>query len=271
MAKLKIGLSILFSLFLLVLLSCMPPNQMPCRMGYAKPARDNIMINDNSNIDIHSILYSVDQSNSDTLNRSITINGLFRTFYHINDSVDIIKETPLIVIDSMSLYIADFDSIFFPSMTMSEYELTDTHSAAFCGPDFSFNDLQIPGFPDSIFLIYRVSLHDENGRVIGTPSNHSHQLRLISSRRGSYWAGVDYYNNCFSPYTGIHYSVNDTDFVSIQIYDILGWEVDGLVDSKQAPGEYRINWEPHPSIPPGVYFYVLKVGDEKTVKMLILD
>lgn len=86
------------------------------------------------------------------------------------------------------------------------------------------------------------------------------------------------YPNPFNPNTTIKYSlplnVNSEKAnmkgVTLRIYDLLGREVATLVNKKQKPGSYQVEYNAN-NIPGGVYFYSLIVGDFfKTKKMTLL-
>ena len=58
--------------------------------------------------------------------------------------------------------------------------------------------------------------------------------------------------------------------VLLKIYDIFGREIDTLVDAKQNPGNYKINFNAK-NLPSGIYFYQIKAnGFSKTKKMILL-
>jgi hypothetical protein len=77
------------------------------------------------------------------------------------------------------------------------------------------------------------------------------------------------YPNPFNPVTHITYSIPVQSFVKIIIYDMLGREVSMLVNGKQEPGEYSIQWNAE-GIPSGVYFYRLLAGDFSQTKEMLL-
>ena len=58
--------------------------------------------------------------------------------------------------------------------------------------------------------------------------------------------------------------------VKLMVFDILGREVVTLVNEKQNPGYYEVEWNAK-AIPSGVYFYQLKTGSYvETKKMLMM-
>ena len=66
--------------------------------------------------------------------------------------------------------------------------------------------------------------------------------------------------NPFSSGTTFRYSINNTDFVQLSVYDIFGNEVDVLVYEKQVPGEYSYYYTPS-SICEGLYFFRFMTGN----------
>ncbi|MCK5086790.1 MAG: T9SS type A sorting domain-containing protein [Melioribacteraceae bacterium] len=62
--------------------------------------------------------------------------------------------------------------------------------------------------------------------------------------------------------------------VSLIIYDVLGREVTTLVNNKQFPGTYEVEFNAasvNRRIPSGVYYYQLRAGAyQQTKKMLLL-
>lgn len=76
--------------------------------------------------------------------------------------------------------------------------------------------------------------------------------------------------NPFNPSTTIRYVIPRESFVTLTIYDVLGREVEKLVNERKAPGSYSIYWNPG-AVPSGVYFYRLTAGSfTNTKKTLII-
>ncbi len=65
------------------------------------------------------------------------------------------------------------------------------------------------------------------------------------------------YPNPFNPSTVIKYRNNDFGYVLLKVYDVLGREVQTLVDKWETPGEYTVIWTPSERST-GVYFYRLQ-------------
>jgi hypothetical protein len=78
------------------------------------------------------------------------------------------------------------------------------------------------------------------------------------------------YPNPFNPTTNIRYEIPNKSFVKLGITDMLGREIETLVNEKQSPGTYSIIWNAS-QYPSGVYFYKLTTdGFTDTKRMLLL-
>ncbi len=82
------------------------------------------------------------------------------------------------------------------------------------------------------------------------------------------------YPNPFNPTTTINYSIPPVDFgfvptTHLAIYDILGQEIEVLVNKKQNPGTYKVTWDARHQTS-GVYFCKLQVGSFVETKKMIL-
>ena len=78
------------------------------------------------------------------------------------------------------------------------------------------------------------------------------------------------YPNPFNPSTTIEYSLPQAENVKLIIYNLLGEEVDILVNDYRQAGNYELSFEAH-NLSSGVYLYQLKAGDFiETRKMLLL-
>lgn len=78
--------------------------------------------------------------------------------------------------------------------------------------------------------------------------------------------------NPFNPSTKIYYTVYESNFVTLKVFDVLGKEIKTLVNKFHSPGVYYINFEAS-RFSTGVYFYRIQIGDSfsETRKMLYLQ
>ena len=77
------------------------------------------------------------------------------------------------------------------------------------------------------------------------------------------------YPNPFNPSTKIKYSIPHLTQVKIKVFDILGNEIETLVNSEKPAGTYELNWNAA-NLPSGIYFYQLRAGDFINTKKMIL-
>ncbi|MEJ2616455.1 MAG: T9SS type A sorting domain-containing protein [Ignavibacteriaceae bacterium] len=77
------------------------------------------------------------------------------------------------------------------------------------------------------------------------------------------------YPNPFNPTTKIKYSIPTQSKVMIKVYDILGNELETLVNKENPAGIYELNWNAA-NLPSGVYFYQLRTGGFIETKKMVL-
>lgn len=76
--------------------------------------------------------------------------------------------------------------------------------------------------------------------------------------------------NPFNPSTKIRYSITQSGLVTLKVYDVLGTEIETLVNEEKPVGNYELNWKAT-NLPSGVYFYRLQAGSfVQTRKMILL-
>ena len=67
------------------------------------------------------------------------------------------------------------------------------------------------------------------------------------------------YPNPFNPTTTISYDLSSSGFVSLKVYDVLGREVETLVNEHQNVGKHFVKFSAN-NLPSGVYFFRLQAG-----------
>ena len=75
--------------------------------------------------------------------------------------------------------------------------------------------------------------------------------------------------NPFNPGTKIIYSVPQSSKIIIKVFDVLGNEIETLVNEEKSVGTYELNWNAA-NLPSGVYLYQLKAGSYLQTKKMIL-
>ncbi len=77
------------------------------------------------------------------------------------------------------------------------------------------------------------------------------------------------YPNPFNPATTIEYRLSKQTYVKLKVYDILGREVETLVNGEKSAGDYFVTFNAA-NLPSGIYFYKIDAGKYSLVKKLIL-
>ena len=82
------------------------------------------------------------------------------------------------------------------------------------------------------------------------------------------------YPNPFNPITTINFQIPNSSFVTVKIYDILGKEINTLVNGEKFKGEYSITWNGKDflgnDVPSGIYFYSIQAGEFAQIKKMVL-
>ncbi len=69
--------------------------------------------------------------------------------------------------------------------------------------------------------------------------------------------------NPFNPDTKIRYFIPHVSFVQIRVYDVLGNEIETLVNDEKPAGNYELTWKAA-NLSSGVYFYQIRAIDPST-------
>lgn len=77
------------------------------------------------------------------------------------------------------------------------------------------------------------------------------------------------YPNPFNPMTNVRFQMPKSGFVKLVIFDVLGREVETLVNEQLKTGTYEVDWNAS-EFPSGVYFYRLEADGYTDAKKMIL-
>jgi N-acetylneuraminic acid mutarotase len=77
------------------------------------------------------------------------------------------------------------------------------------------------------------------------------------------------YSNPFNPTTNIEFSIPNSEFVTLNIYNILGEEVTTLVSDRLPAGSYSYEWDAS-NLASGVYLYRLQAGNYVQTRKMVL-
>jgi len=95
-------------------------------------------------------------------------------------------------------------------------------------------------------------------------------VEVLSTNIPSFFTLEQNYPNPFNPSTTLRYSLPQSAQVQIKVSDVLGNEIETLVNEEKPVGTYELSWNAA-NLPSGVYFYRLQAGDfVQTRKMILL-
>ncbi len=77
------------------------------------------------------------------------------------------------------------------------------------------------------------------------------------------------YPNPFNPATNIQFQIPKAGFVKLAIFDVLGKEIQTLVNQQLSAGRYEVDFD-GTSLPSSVYYYKLETGEYSETKKMVL-
>jgi hypothetical protein len=115
---------------------------------------------------------------------------------------------------------------------------------------------------NSVTVLKQLCTSVRNSYLIG--------IKPISNEIPTHFMVYQNYPNPFNPSTNIKYEISKNTLVKLSVYDILGKEIAVLVNEKQEPGTYKVEWDAS-NYPSGVYFYsITATGFTETRKMVLV-
>lgn len=121
---------------------------------------------------------------------------------------------------------------------------------------FSINDvikLNVPGRSVQFIMI-------ETGNNLLNPTSVTNELKNEQNLMN--------YPNPFSGMTTIQFQTSANDWVSLDVFDQTGKKISTLINKKLTSGTHQIDFNGS-SLPAGIYFYQLRVGNNSTTRKMI--
>ena len=134
----------------------------------------------------------------------------------------------------------------------------------------------LSGFQNLFFLNSNTGwLCGGPGNILKTTTGGLTFISKINSDIPNNYLLLQNYPNPFNPTTNIHYEIPKNGFVKLVVFDILGREVQTLVNEKQNAGTYEVTFNARQpglgsNLSSGIYFYTLTSGDFKETKKFVL-
>lgn len=166
------------------------------------------------------------------------------------------------------------------SSTLSSVEMFYQSGSSFIveeGPDLNIprRNCMAVYYEDAIYIF---GGFNENNEVISEIEQYKSAVTSIQDNENnlSSFKLKQNYPNPFNPVTTIEYYLPDkvnTEFfeynVTLKVFNLLGREIEILIDEEQNPGSYKISFDAS-NLTSGVYFYQLIVSDFIQTKKMVL-
>jgi len=152
----------------------------------------------------------------------------------------------------------------------------DLYKSANIGWGFPTGKFKYPYLTYTVFVMYKMDskLPDSNRQIRfftakPLPSDVKEEYEYQNQIPVEYSLSQNY-PNPFNPSTNIKFALTKTSIASLKIYDILGREVETLVNKELSPGNYSFQFNGS-RLSSGIYFYRLQTGEfTQTKKMLLI-
>ena len=135
----------------------------------------------------------------------------------------------------------------------------------------AYDLLEVPSivlFNDRYFLYYDYGVFS-NGIGLATADTIT-SINPQFTYRPATFALYQNYPNPFNPLTAIGYQLSALSDVDLSIYNLIGQKVVTLVNKRQPPGRYQVEWDAS-GFASGVYYYKIESGNYvQTRKMIYL-
>lgn len=94
-------------------------------------------------------------------------------------------------------------------------------------------------------------------------------INLTSSEIPDNFSLSQNYPNPFNPQTNFEFRIADFGFVKLTIFDVLGKEVQSLINQQLSPGTYSVDFDGS-NLPSGIYYYRLEANSYTETKKMVL-
>jgi len=122
---------------------------------------------------------------------------------------------------------------------------------------------------DNVYVAGYVNVSGQTNIVCSRYSPNPFGVHPISSEIPSKFELKQNYPNPFNPSTKIRFALPASSFVKLVVYDLLGKEVQTLVNENLNAGVFDASWTSD-RVSSGVYFYKLTAGNFSDIKKMII-
>ena len=155
------------------------------------------------------------------------------------------------------------------TILFTEYNLLTTNDTIWIAPDNWIVQDIIPGQYVNLDSLPFVQIDPVS--IIGLETKLTDQIVTVANDESipNNFILEQNYPNPFNPSTTIMYSIPNSEFVTLKIYDVLGNELATLVNEEKPAGNYEVDFNAA-GFSSGIYFYKLQAGNFVQTKKMIL-
>ncbi len=160
-------------------------------------------------------------------------------------------------------------------LASSHESFTVFSSATFASPPYSMH-VDTDTIPDGVYFLFVTAISAQGDTIdirfphIVDNTGPSVPTGIPDGQNGpGEFQLIQNYPNPFNPTTTIGYALPTAGVVTLKIFNILGQEVQTLVDEKQAAGQYSVIFDAK-NLASGIYFYRLNAGNFVQTRKAIL-
>ena len=103
-------------------------------------------------------------------------------------------------------------------------------------------------------------------------------VQVVSAESGQFMPEVfslhQNYPNPFNPLTTLRYDLPEDEYVSINIYDVMGRSIKSLMNAHQYAGYRSISWDATNDlgqpVSAGMYIYTIQAGEFRQTRKMVL-
>jgi hypothetical protein len=180
-----------------------------------------------------------------------------------------------VLLSNDTIYVTEVDTASYWATCSCTFDLCATINGLQSGTYFVKVFRKMPLFyPDTVFyigttsFIYGGSILTFISQSYQSDCYHITEVKEYGEHPKEFTLDQNY-PNPFNPSTKIRYELPVKSIVQLKVYDILGREVETLVEEEKPAGTYQVNWNAI-NRSSGLYFYRLQVGDIIETRKMIL-
>ncbi|MHC1739103.1 MAG: T9SS type A sorting domain-containing protein [Ignavibacteriaceae bacterium] len=139
-------------------------------------------------------------------------------------------------------------------------------------PQYIYITVGVYGTNDAGALLQQVPSGNGDGNITG---NEFYSFNFVISSLENNSITIENFNlwqnypNPFNPSTIISFSLPESDFVTLRVYDIIGNEVSALINDQLSAGFHEVKFTPS-ALSSGIYFYKLQTQNHSSVRKMLL-